>query len=174
MSKKEVKVVGISYISTQSQSYQLLLTNEEANKNVPIVIGAFEAQSIAIQLEDIVTPRPLTHDLFSNIFEEYDIEMKEVFIYNLVEGIFYSKLIFSNGVEIECRTSDGISIALREDVPIYIEEKILDDIGFESERVEGNINNKNKSKENLESELKKAIENEDYERALEIKNKLKK
>jgi uncharacterized protein len=177
MSKKEVKIFGISNVSTQSQSYQLLMYNEESDMSIPIVIGAFEAQSIAIEIEDIIPPRPLTHDLISNIFKKFEISLKEIYIYKVEEGIFYSKLIFSDLIEIECRTSDGISIALREDVPIYIEEFILKEVGFKQGHLKNNTNNNiknnNESKENLEKELQKAIDDEDYEKASKIKNKLK-
>ena len=122
MSLVRLDIKGISYSQTQNGAYALILNEQEGNKQLPIVIGAFEAQSIAIALEkDIKPPRPLTHDLFKNFSERFEINIKQVIIHKLVDGVFYSSLISERqGVEetIDARTSDAIALALRFDAPI--------------------------------------------------------
>jgi len=116
MSKVLLNVLGISYSQTQTGAYALVLGEENGNRRIPIIIGGFEAQAIAVQLEDMKPPRPLTHDLFYNFAIEYGIVVETVFIFRLEEGIFYSKLVCTNGgkrVELDARTSDAIALALR-------------------------------------------------------------
>ncbi len=130
MSLVRLDIKGISYSQTQNGAYALILNEQEGNKQLPIVIGAFEAQSIAIALEkDIKPPRPLTHDLFKNFSERFEINIKQVIIHKLVDGVFYSSLISERqGVEetIDARTSDAIALALRFDAPIFTYQNILD------------------------------------------------
>ncbi|MBW4970489.1 bifunctional nuclease family protein [Croceibacter atlanticus] len=134
MSLVRLDIKGISYSQTQNGAYALILNEQESNKQLPIVIGAFEAQSIAIALEkDIKPPRPLTHDLFKNFSERFEINIKQVIIHKLVDGVFYSSLISERqGVEetIDARTSDAIALALRFDAPIFTYQNILDKAGI--------------------------------------------
>ncbi len=134
MSLVRLDIKGISYSQTQNGAYALILNEQEGNKQLPIVIGAFEAQSIAIALEkEIKPPRPLTHDLFKNFSERFEINIKQVIIHKLVDGVFYSSLISERqGVEetIDARTSDAIALALRFDAPIFTYQNILDKAGI--------------------------------------------
>lgn len=133
MSLVRLDIKGISYSQTQNGAYALILNEMEGDKQLPIVIGAFEAQSIAIALEkDIKPPRPLTHDLFKNFSARFDIVIKQVIIHKLVDGVFYSSLICERKeVEeiIDARTSDAIALALRFDAPIFTYKNILEKAG---------------------------------------------
>ncbi len=120
--------MGISYAPLQSGAYALILAEEDGPYRIPIVIGASEAQAIAVSIERIVTPRPLTHDLFCTLSHAFNIELVEVFIYKFEMGIFYSELLFTDGekeVRIESRASDAIAIAIRTGSPIYTTDEIL-------------------------------------------------
>jgi len=134
MSLVRLKIKGISYSQTQNGAYALILNEVEGDRKLPIVIGAFEAQSIAIALEkEIRPPRPLTHDLFKNFSDRYDIVVKQVIIHKLVDGVFYSSIICEREkVEeiIDARTSDAIALALRFDAPIFTYKTILDKAGI--------------------------------------------
>ena len=134
MSLIQLTIKGISYSQTQSGAYALVLSEMNGKKTLPIIIGAFEAQSIAIALEkEIRPPRPLTHDLFKTFSERFEIRVKQVIIHKLVDGIFFSSLICEkDGVEeiIDTRTSDAIAIAVRFEAPIYTYENILDKAGI--------------------------------------------
>jgi uncharacterized protein len=141
VSKIKLNVLGISYSQTQSGAYALVLSEESGQRRVPIIVGGFEAQAIAIQLEGLKPPRPLTHDLFVNFAQSFKIELVEVDIFKLEEGVFYSKLICDNGqtrISIDARTSDAIALALRFKCPIYTTEDILSRAGividFENEQ----------------------------------------
>lgn len=134
MSLVRLKIKGISYSQTQNGAYALILNEENGDRKLPIVIGAFEAQSIAIALEkEIRPPRPLTHDLFKNFADRFDIVVKQVIIHKLVDGVFYSSIICEREqVEeiIDARTSDAIALALRFDAPIFTYRAILDKAGI--------------------------------------------
>ncbi|MFT0716815.1 bifunctional nuclease domain-containing protein [Flagellimonas lutimaris] len=134
MSLVRLKIKGISYSQTQNGAYALILNEEEGDRKLPIVIGAFEAQSIAIALEkEIKPPRPLTHDLFKNFADRFKIVVKQVIIHKLVDGVFYSSLICERGEEeeiIDARTSDAIALALRFNAPIFTYKTILDKAGI--------------------------------------------
>ncbi|MCK0156004.1 bifunctional nuclease family protein [Cellulophaga sp. F20128] len=134
MSLVRLKIKGISYSQTQNGAYALILNEVDGDRKLPIVIGAFEAQSIAIALEkEIKPPRPLTHDLFKNFSDRYDIVIKQVIIHKLVDGVFYSSIICERDkVEeiIDARTSDAIALALRFDAPIFTYKTILDKAGI--------------------------------------------
>lgn len=135
MKKIKLEIVGLSYSQTQSGAYALILGEEKGkgNRRLPIIIGGFEAQAIAIELEKMTPSRPLTHDLFKNFADVFNITVTEVIIYNLVEGIFFAKLICSNGVEekeIDARTSDAIALAIRFNAPIHTFEFILSSAGI--------------------------------------------
>lgn len=195
MDKIELEIVGLSYSQTQSGAYALVLAEKEGKRRLPIIIGGFEAQAIAIELENMTPSRPLTHDLFKSFAESFDIDLKEVIIYNLVEGIFYAKLICEQDgedVEIDTRTSDAIALAVRFECPIYTYEFILssagiilengdqdDDIPSTKETEELVPEEKPKkqgykdlSLKELEELLDKAINNEDYEEASKIRDEI--
>ncbi len=134
MSLVRLKIKGISYSQTQNGAYALILNEVEGDRKLPIVIGAFEAQSIAIALEkEIKPPRPLTHDLFKNFADRFEIGIKQVIIHKLVDGVFYSSIICERDkIEeiLDARTSDAIALALRFDAPIFTYKTILDKAGI--------------------------------------------
>ena len=134
MEKIELEIIGLSYSQTQTGAYALVLGEKTgAKRRLPIIIGGFEAQAIAIELEAMTPSRPLTHDLFKTFSDAYEIQVKEIIIYNLVEGIFYAKLITEKEgkeVEIDTRTSDAIALAVRFKCPISTYEFILSSAGI--------------------------------------------
>lgn len=197
MSKIKLNVLGISYSQTQTGAYALVLTEENGERRIPIIIGGFEAQAIAIQLEGLKPPRPLTHDLFLNYSMAFGINLKEVNIYRLEEGVFYSKLICNNGgkdITIDARTSDAIALALRFKCDIYTSEEILRksgiviDIEKDSETLDlkSTITNSEIIPDaededydfselevvDLEELLEEAVKNEEYERASKLRDEL--
>ncbi len=190
--KVELNIVGLSYSQTQSGAYALVLEDSTRKRRLPIIIGNFEAQAIAVVMEGLTPARPLTHDAFSNVLKEFDVQLVEVIIYNLVEGIYYAKLICDNGfkqLEIDVRSSDAIALALRFQCPIFTYDFILNQAGIsvEEERVadqhsddededdfEAPAPEIQKSIEELEKELNEAIENEDYERASQLRDEINK
>lgn len=192
MEKVKLEIVGLSYSQTQSGAYALVLSEVEGNRRLPIIIGGFEAQAIAIELEKMAPTRPLTHDLFKNFATTFNIEVQEVIIYKLVEGIFYSKLICvreGETVEIDARTSDAIAIGVRFDCDVYTYENILSSAGIlldetsmeDDEMVVENIEEEAAgdtieaiSNEELQNRLNQAIENEDYELASKIRDEISK
>jgi bifunctional DNase/RNase len=192
MNKIKLEIVGLSYSQTQSGAYALVLAEENGSRRLPIIIGGFEAQAIAIELEKMVPTRPLTHDLFKNFASTFNINVKEVVIYNLVEGIFYSKLICEQNeqiVEIDARTSDAIAIGIRFNCEIFTFETILSSAGILMEESDMDANNDFDSDleveepqgtlasltdEELENELNQAIQNEDYELASKIRDEINK
>ena len=192
MEKIKLEVFGLTYSQTQAGAYALILSIENNSQRIPIIIGGFEAQSIAIQLEKLKPPRPLTHDIFKNFAEEFGIKMKEVLIYKLEEGVFYSKLFFEKDEqikEIESRTSDAIALALRFNTPIYTTPEIVEKSGITLDlhdetndpdspagEEKKQIKNKdfiNLSDEELEILMERSILNEDYESASIIRDELK-
>ncbi len=194
MKKVKLEIVGLSYSQTQSGAYALVLGESTGTRRLPIIIGGFEAQAIAIELEKMTPSRPLTHDLFKAFSETFDITVSEVLIYNLVEGIFYAKLICHDStrdVEIDARTSDAIALAVRFNCPIFTYEFILksagivlDDetagitsnVGHEPELKEEEVNKeegyKGKSTEELKNLLQTALDEEQYETASRIRDEL--
>lgn len=192
MEKIKLEIVGLSYSQTQSGAYALVLGETSGKRRLPIIIGGFEAQAIAIELEKMQPTRPLTHDLFKSFAESFEVNITEVIIYNLVEGIFFAKLICNNGgeeEEIDARTSDAIALAVRFNCPIYTYEFILSSAGIILEEKEGeegaeaeiNIEELTgassdpgtKSLEELQEKLDEAIKREDYEAASRIRDELK-
>lgn len=204
MSLVRLNIKGISYSQTQNGAYALILNEVDGDRKLPIVIGAFEAQSIAIALEkEIRPPRPLTHDLFKNFADRFDIIVKQVIIHKLVDGVFYSSLICERDkIEeiIDARTSDAIALALRFDAPIFTYKNILDKAGIylkvnpkkdEEEESQDSIlmdelianelepnapreNYKGKTLEELNILLDEAVANEDYEKAAHIRDEISK
>ncbi|GAA4268496.1 bifunctional nuclease family protein [Hyunsoonleella aestuarii] len=203
MSLVRLNIKGISYSQTQNGAYALILNEVDGDRKLPIVIGAFEAQSIAIALEkEIRPPRPLTHDLFKNFADRFDIVVKQVIIHKLVDGVFYSSLICERDkIEeiIDARTSDAIALALRFDAPIFTYKNILDKAGIylkvnpksedednqdsvlvddliadELEVDEPKENYKGKTLDELHSLLDEAVTNEDYEKAAKIRDEISK
>lgn len=190
MEKIELKIIGLSYSQTQSGAYALVLAEKQGSRRLPIIIGGFEAQSIAIELEKMKPSRPLTHDLFKTFVEAVNVKIKEVLIYNLVEGVFYAKIVCDQDghlIDIDARTSDAIAIGIRADCPVYTFEHILSSAGIqledeieaestaiESEEKEVKQGLSAVSIEELEQLLQEAIDMEDYERASEIRDELNK
>lgn len=203
MSLVRLTIKGISYSQTQNGAYALLLSEVNGKKQLPIVIGAFEAQSIAIALEkEIKPPRPLTHDLFKNFSDRFAIQVKQVIIHKLVDGVFYSSLICERDkIEeiIDARTSDAIALALRFNAPIFTYQNILDKAGIylkpEQTQKEEAIKKaqiimeeilpdtvqdkqddtlKNESLNNLKKALSEAVKKEDYEKAARIRDEISK
>lgn len=190
MDYKHLIVRGISYSQTQSGAYTLLLEEEETAIKLPIVIGIYEAQSISLGLEDgIKTPRPLTHDLFANFISLTSFQMVKVVIYKLVEGVFYSNIYFKNretGEEIilDARTSDAVAMAVRFKIPIYTTSQIIEEAGvfldLEINASEDELPQKpnrslsNLSLEDLKHLLEQAVEEEDFDMALELQEEMSK
>lgn len=194
MRKIKLNILGLSYSQTQSGAYALVLSEEDGNRRIPIIIGAVEAQAIAIQLEGLKPPRPLTHDLFLNTALAFHIDVVEVFIHKLEEGIFYAELVCEQDgskITVDSRTSDAVALALRFECPIYTTEDILDKAGiildFEEEDSEDEEDSENEmagpeeeedsdysvySTEELNTLLDKAVSEEDYEKASEIRDEI--
>jgi uncharacterized protein len=188
--KIELTILGLSYSQTQTNSYALILGEVNGKRRLPIVIGHFEAQAIALELEKMKPSRPLTHDLFKSFADTYGIAIEEVVINKFQEGIFFALLSCNDGIHlkhIDSRTSDAIALAIRFGCPIYTYEHIMSQAGIayeEEEEAEPEIvAEDNRELENeysassldeLEEELRKAVENEDYERASLIRDEIRK
>jgi hypothetical protein len=202
MEKVKLSVLGLSYSETQSGAYALVLAEEDGDRRIPIIIGAFEAQAIAIELEGLKPPRPLTHDLFLQFSTAFKIEVLEVNIFKLEEGVFFSNLVLKRektNVIIDSRTSDAVAIALRFKCPIYTTKEVIEkagiiiDFGKETDTdSDPKIQEKtgktpespaaHKSSKSatytkyeikeLEELLKQAIQDEDYERASRIRDEI--
>jgi bifunctional DNase/RNase len=199
MKKVKLDIVGLSYSQTQSGAYALVLGEVNGRRRLPIIIGAFEAQAIAIEIEKMTPSRPLTHDLFKSFAQTYGIQITEILIYNLVDGVFFAKLICTDGEnvqEIDARTSDAIALAVRFNAAIYTYEFIISSAGIV---IEGNdllflenmdmtkekgsedistsipgTNYKSLTIEELTQKLQEAIAEEAYEKAAKIRDELNK
>lgn len=192
MKKIKLDIVGLSYSQTQSGAYALVLGEVSGRRRLPIIIGSFEAQAIAIEIEKMTPSRPLTHDLFKSFAQAYHISIQEIIIYNLIDGIFYSKLICSDGkkmIEIDARTSDAIALAVRFECPIYTYEFILSSAGIviegndfvyleninepaEEATPAGNSGFSSLSIDELKTKLQEALHDEAYEKAAKIRDEL--
>lgn len=198
MKKIKLDIVGLSYSQTQSGAYALVLGEVSGRRRLPIIIGGFEAQAIAIEIEKMSPSRPLTHDLFKSLTIHFNVVIEEVIIYNLVDGIFFAKLICNDGkktAEIDARTSDAIALAVRYQCPIYTYEFILASAGIMIEGTDfaflENIETSNEtegvsipdnissgfaifSEAELKEQLDKALEEENYEKAARIRDEISK
>ena len=194
MKKIELEIVALSHSITQTHSYAVVLGEVNGLRRLPIVIGGFEAQAIAVALERMSPSRPLTHDLMKNFMMAFSVELHEVVINDLQEGIFYSKLVCSSAndtVEIDSRTSDALALAVRFGCPIYTYENILDSAGILMEETTGkkkkskepkevpveetggsNEDLKTMSLEDLNTLLNEVLESEDYIRAIAIRDEI--
>ena len=194
----ELKIQGISYSDNTSGAFALILDEINGNRKLPIVIGGFEAQAIAIALEKkIKTSRPLTHELFQKFANNFDIKLNHIIIYKLVDGVFHSNILCekdNNIIKIDSRTSDAIVLALRFNASIFVKKEILDDAGFEdnekytdeinltdnnffkSEKSEKKVYNskdiKKISTNKIKKMLQKSLENEEYEMAAKLRDEL--
>ena len=184
----KLKVMGITYSQIQNGAYALVLAEENGDRRIPIIIGTAEAQSIAIRLEHLTPPRPMTHDLFASFAQGFGIRLREVFVYHYEDGVFSSELLFDDGtrqIRIDSRTSDAIAIALRTQSPIYTTEKIISEAGIifqeepkekkkeETKTVKRKHLNDYSTKE-LKECLEEAVRMEAYEKAALIQQELKK
>ncbi|MEI8116547.1 MAG: bifunctional nuclease family protein [Flavobacteriia bacterium] len=193
MQKVKLEITGIAYSQTQSGSYVLTLLEVAGKRKLPIVIGGFEAQAIAVELEKMTPSRPLTHDLFKSFCKSFGVTVKEILIYKFHEGVFYSKLICERDgqqTEIDSRTSDAIAIGVRFNAPIFTLGQILDEVGgaendtneafdFDEDEEQDHVLSsqgnewKDVNSEELSNKLMEAIENEDYELASKIRDEIK-
>ena len=197
MKKIELEIVALSHSITQTHSYAVVLGEVNGLRRLPIVIGGFEAQAIAVALEKMQPSRPLTHDLMKNFMSAFTIDLHEIIISDLQEGIFYSKLVCSSDndtIEIDSRTSDALALAVRFGCPVYTYEHILESAGIlmedagatkkrkatsstiedESEVSTGKENLKSMTLEDLETLLNDVLEHEDYIRAIAIRDEINK
>ncbi len=196
MKKVELEIVALSHSITQTHSYAVVLGEVSGLRRLPIVIGAFEAQAIAVALERMQPSRPLTHDLFANFMDTFSIDLLEVLIYKLEEGVFFAKLVCRNNedtVEIDSRTSDALALAVRANCKIYTYENILETAGLflenegsgtgeESETADVPVSGKSPSAsdadmkrmslDELNELLQKVLEQEDYVRAIHIRDEI--
>lgn len=193
MDKVQLEITGIEYSQTHSGSYVLHLKEVNGERVMPIVIGSFEAQAIAVELEKMVPNRPMTHDLFKSVFGAFGIHVKEVIIHQFREGLFIAKIILlgqlGNEIEIDSRSSDAVAIAVRFNAPILSTNQVLNEVNSigeghsheinirsveeeEEEEEDDSKNPQNFSLEELESKLQAALENEDYELASKIRDEI--
>lgn len=194
MRKIELQIMSISHSVSQAHSYAILLSELDGLRRLPIVIGGFEAQAIAVALEGVKPARPLTHDLIKNIFHTFDIELKEVIIDNLQDGVFFAKLVCRYGnqvLEIDSRTSDALALAVRFKCPVYTYEFVLDSAGIIMEDLGPEEAPKSRassqpqfsekaptvdlsklSSEELTRMLQRLLEREDYEKAIEVRDEI--
>jgi bifunctional DNase/RNase len=197
--KIKLEILGLSSSQSQTSSFALVLGETEGNRRLPIIIGMFEAQAIAIEIEKIIPNRPMTHDLFKSFASNFHFTVEEIIISDLKEGVFFAKIVCSDGLkkmEVDARPSDAIAIGLRFDSPIFTYENILAEAGIvltdeAEEEVEKKTETKSKAKkevtasrksedfknysvERLNELLKDAIDKEDYERAAKIRDELSK
>lgn len=188
--KVEMDILGLSTSPGSGGAYALILTEKEGSKRLPIIIGAFEAQAIALEMEQIKPPRPMTHDLLKNIILGHESSVREVVISELHEGTFFAQIHIQskgNSIELDARPSDAIALAIRFQAPVYVAEEVLHEAGIEADDVrqetegkqtrepiqsEGKTHPPLNKMDQLEQELKIAIETENYEKAASIRDKI--
>lgn len=191
MEKVRLELIGITYNQIESGVYAVILQQAEGTRRIPIIIGFPEAQAIECKLQEVATPRPLTHDLMVNVLSEFGISLQEVTIYKMPNGVFAAELLVKKGEEtkvIDSRSSDAIALAIRVGAPIYTSQEVLEEAGFEpgdsgkrARERESNKNKQNKSNsghvteiklksiEELKADMQRAAERENYEEAGRIK-----
>ncbi len=201
MNKIRLQILGLSSSQSQSDSFALILEEEEGNRRLPIIIGRFEAQAIAIEIEKVTSTRPMTHDLFKSLATQFQFKLNEIIISDLREGIFYAEMIYVDEREgkkviVDARPSDAIAIGLRFDAPIFTTDTIMREAGItttntsdESEALEQEEEAKEPKKKKtktkavsletmsvteLEAEMEKAVADEDYEKAAKIRDEMNK
>jgi bifunctional DNase/RNase len=192
MDKIRLEIIGMSYSQSQSGAYALILGEHGGVRRLPIIIGGFEAQAIAVELEKMKPSRPLTHDLFKNFAEHYNVFIKEVIIDKFLEGVFFAKLICLQGdveSEIDARTSDAVALAIRFRCPIYTFEDIMSEAGIVMDDKADELQDEEEvtivkepgtgeymdhTLEELEEMLQKAVDNEEYEKASQIRDEINK
>ncbi len=196
MRKIELEIIALSHSVTQSHSFAVVLGEVGGSRRLPIVIGGFEAQAIAVALDNMKPSRPLTHDLMKTMCDTFDIRLEYIYISKLLDGVFYSNLVCKKGdelFEVDSRTSDALALAVRFDCPIYVEESILLEAGVEADPNEENMVSSSEEKQiaeltsphtpsnyndmsvtDLQAQLKSALDNEDYELAARIRDELNK
>lgn len=189
MKRKKFKILGLSYSQSQVGSYVLVISEEKGGRKIPVIIKPAEAQNIAMKLENMKSPRPLTHDLIKSMTDNFSIDVQEVHIYSLLEGVFYTKIVASNGiddVEIDCSIGDGLALSLAYRCPIWVNVDIIESAGIsvsdsEIQDAEEDITEepaptprKRVSVEDLEHMMQNAIANEEYEIAAEIRDRISK
>ena len=189
MEKVQVDILGLSTSPSSGGAYALILKEVNGNRRLPIIIGAFEAQSIALEMEGIKPPRPLTHDLMKNIIDTFGVSLQDVFINELRDGTFYAKITIegvSDSQEVDSRPSDAIALAVRYGVPIFVSDEVLKEAGITAEAEEEEQGEtpkadqpaaikKHASKlELLQTSLKEAIEKEEYEKAAKLRDDIRK
>jgi bifunctional DNase/RNase len=187
MEKIKLEIIGMSYSQSQSGAYALILGEEGGKRRLPIIIGGFEAQAIAIELEKMQPTRPLTHDLFRSFAETFHITIQEVIINKFIEGVFHAELVCLDGKKeyrIDARTSDAVALSLRFHCPIYTYEKIMSAAGIVMDDKEEGVKEPKKEGETeeniyakysvneLQKLLQKTIENEEYEKASQIRDEI--
>lgn len=185
--KREVKILGLSYAQSQLGSYVCVLGETNGHRKLPIIVKPQDAQTIALRVEGMKAPRPLTHDLFKSLSESFMLDCQQVEIYQVLEGVFYSRLIFNNGVDdatIETSAGDAIALSLVFDCPLYVSEEVLSSCGIQTDE-EGNLlpdkpKKKTRKKkadpvislEDLKRMMEEAITNEEYELAAQYRDKI--
>lgn len=189
MKRKEVKILGLSYSQSQVGSYVLVLSEKKGKVKLPVIIKPNEAQYISLCLEGIKSPRSSTYDLFRNMTDSYNIDVQEVYIYSLAEGIFYTKIITSNGieeVELDLSIGDAVILSIKYDCPIFVTSAILNSAGvlinddgtpldpddYDSDEEEETPTEKVVSIENLEKMLQKALDDEEFEIAAVVRDRI--
>ena len=197
MRKIELEIIALSHSVTQSHSFAVVLGEVGGSRRLPIVIGGFEAQAIAVALDNMKPSRPLTHDLMKTLCDTFEIQLDYIYISKLLDGVFYSNLVCKKGeelFEVDSRTSDALALAVRFDCPIYVEESILLEAGVEADPNEENVISNSEEKQiaeltsvpgsssnysemsvaDLQVQLKAALDNEDYELAARVRDELNK
>ena len=196
MKRRELKILGLSYSQSQVGSYVLVLSDKNGSRKLPLIIKPLEAQRIALELEGIKSPRPLTHDFIKSMSDSYGIDIQEVYIHSLLEGVFYTKLVTSNGIEefeIECTAGDAMALSVIYKCPIFVTTDILESAGivissedeegsiyeFGDDEIDSELNDIFEPKperivsiEDLEIMMNSAIDNEEYEIAAEIRDRI--
>lgn len=179
-------ILGLSTSPSSGGAYALILTESGGNRRLPIIIGTFEAQAIALELENIKPPRPMTHDLLKNIVDSFESEVEKVVINDLTEGTFFAQIHYhKNGdtVELDARPSDAIALAIRFGAPIFVTQHVVDEAGIVTESKSGDQGKKEETSspvneltqmEELEKELQMAIETENYEKAAKLRDQISK